>query len=250
RTPLFCLFGVHLYQDLAFALGGDRPVIGMHVPFRYVPGRDSRPTLADIATRYVDLIRRHQPHGPYHLLGLCFGGIVAYEVARQLETAGECVDSVAVIDAILPTAIRVDAGRRLRSYVDSAQRVLREPQDLERWVRKRGEALAARVPLLGRLKAAAGLVNGTKAIDLPIDGPEVEAEVRRFAVAASRVSARLLVVRAMAERTPDWMAVDPAHGWGERADVVRVHDIPADHLGVLREPHVQSLARVLVDVCC
>ncbi len=248
RAPLFCLFGVHLYQDLALALDDDRPVIGAHVPFRYVPGRDTRPSLTEIAARYVELIRSHQAHGPYDLLGLCFGGIVAYEVARQLEAAGERVANVAVIDAILPNAVRVDTARRLRAYVGSAQRALREPHDFERWLRKGGESLAARVPLLGRLRqAAAGLTNGVTPIDLPIDGPEVEAEVRRFAGASSRLSARLLIVRALGEQTPDWMAVDATHGWGRRAKEVRVHDIHADHLGVLRDPHVRSLARALVE---
>lgn len=248
RAPLFCLFGVHLYQDLALALAEDRPVIGAHVPFRYVPGRDTRPSLSDIAARYVELIRTHQAHGPYDLLGLCFGGIVAYEVARQLEAAGERVANVAVIDAVLPNAVRVDTARRLRAYVGSAQRALREPQDFERWLRKSGESLVARVPFIGKLRqAAAGLANGMEPIDLPIDGPEVEAEVRRFAGASSRLSARLLIVRALGEQTPDWMAVDAAHGWGRRAKEVRVHDIHADHLGVLRDPHVRSLARALVE---
>jgi thioesterase domain-containing protein/acyl carrier protein len=248
RAPLFCLFGVHLYQDLALALHEDRPVIAAHVPFRYVPGRDTRPSLGEIATRYVEIIRNHQAHGPYDLLGLCFGGIVAYEVARQLEAAGERVANVAVIDAILPNAVRVDTARRLRAYVGSAQKALREPHDLERWLRKGGEALAARVPLLGKLKqVAAAVTNGVKPIDLPIDGPEVEAEVRRFASAASRLAARLLIVRALGEQTPDWMAVDATHGWARRAKEVRVHDIQADHLGVLRDPHVRSLARALVE---
>jgi hypothetical protein len=133
----------------------------------------------------------------------------------------------------------------LRAYVGSAQRVLKEPQDLEKWLRKRGETLAARLPLFGKLKAVASRINGVAAIDLPIDGPEVEAEVRRFADASTRLDARLLVVRAVGEQTPDWMAIDETHGWGRRAAEVRVHDIHADHLGVLREPHVRSLARAL-----
>jgi len=245
RAPLFCVFGVQLYQELAFALDEDRPVIGMHVPMRYVPGRDPRPTLEQIAARYVALLREYQPQGPYRLLGLCFGGIVAYEVARQLEAAGQRVESVAVIDAILPTAIRVDAGRRLRSAVGSAQRAMRARQDFQRWIRRGSATVAARVPLLAKLKA--GLTNASTPIELPIDGPEVDAEIRRFAIASHRLAARLLIVRAIGEHTPDWMVVDAAHGWGQRAVQVDVHDIPADHLGVLKAPHVRSLARALLD---
>jgi len=245
QAPLFCLFGVTLYKDLALALGGNRPVIGAHVPIRYVPGKDNRPKLSDVGKRYVELIRRYQDHGPYHLLGLCFGGIVAYEVARQLEAAGETVVKVTVIDAVLPTAVRIDSGKRLRSYV---QRALQEPQQLKRWLRKTGESLAGRLRPLNQGKAPARLGIGLEPIDLPVDGPEVKAEVHRFAIGSSRLSTELLIVRATQTPTPDWLAVDKDQGWGERATKVVVHDIAADHLGVLREPHVRSLARAVTDV--
>lgn len=244
RAPLFCLFGVTLYQDLALALGRDRPVVGMHVPFRYVPGRDRRPSLQEIAQRYVALVRSRQPRGPYHLLGLCFGGIVAYEVARQLEAAGERVASVVVIDAILPNGVRVDTTRRLRSLATHARHAWRDPQRVGRWLRRQGASLAVRVPLLRRFEPAALVRNG-RPVDLPIDGPEVEAEIRRFAVASDRLAARLLVIRATGETTPDWIAVDAAQGWGQRARDVLVRDIPAGHLEVLQEPHVRDLARAV-----
>jgi amino acid adenylation domain-containing protein len=245
QTPLFCLFGVNLYQDLALALGGNRPVIGAHVPFRYVPGRDERPKLREIGQRYVDLIRRYEERGPYHLLGLCFGGIVAYEVGRLLEEAGEIVETVVIIDAVLPTAVRIDKGMRLRSY---AKRAWQEPQGLTRWLQKNGKNIASRIPLLGKLKPSSSAANGAQMIDLPVDGPEVEAEVQRFATGSSRLSTQLLIVRATEEPTPEWMMVDADQGWGARAKKVLVHDIAANHLGVLREPHVRSLARAVADV--
>ncbi len=74
RTPLFCLLGVSLYHELALALTEDRTVVGMHVPFRHVPGTDPRPTVAEMAAGYLALIRDRQAHGPYYLAGLCFGG--------------------------------------------------------------------------------------------------------------------------------------------------------------------------------
>jgi amino acid adenylation domain-containing protein len=246
RSPLFCLFGLNVYQELANALGGSRHVIGTHVPFRYAPGRDPRPALAEIGQRYVSLIRSHQPHGPYELLGLCFGGIVAYEVARQLEAAGEQVATVAVIDAVLPNAIHVDTAKRARAALGSMRRAWREPGELGRWLRRGGDALAVHIPGLAPLLA--GHPDESTPIDLPIDGPEVELEMRRFADARTRLDARLLLVRATAERQPAWMTLSPDYGWGGRAARLDVHDIAADHLGVLRAPHVASLARALYEV--
>jgi amino acid adenylation domain-containing protein len=242
EAPLFCLFGVQLYQDLALSLDGNRRVVGAHVPFRYVPGRDRRPKLEEIAQRYLEVIRRYQDRGPYALLGLCFGGIVAYEVGRLLESAGEKVETVVVIDAILPSAIRVDATKRVRNYL---QRALEDPGKIKHWLQKGRDNLMSRVPLLGSVKPHAHPTNGGDPIDLPVDGPEVEAEVQRFATASTRLSARLLVVRATQEPMPEWIVVDADQGWAERANKVTIHDVPANHLGVLREPHVRSLARAV-----
>lgn len=245
RTPLFCLFGLNVYQELAHALGGSRHVIGAHVPFRYVPGRDPLPAITEIGRRYVSLVRSHQPHGPYDLLGLCFGGIVAYEVARQLEAAGERVSTVTVIDAVLPSAIRIDRGKRVRSAVDAMRRAWHQPGGLERMLRRHGSALADRVPMLAQLRQVGQ--RSALPIDLPIDGPEVEQEIRRFAAAQRKLDARLVLVRATAEVPPQWMHIDADYGWAGRAAQLDVIDIPADHLGVLQDPWVSALATALAE---
>jgi amino acid adenylation domain-containing protein len=45
----------------------------------------------EMAERHLDAIRSIQPHGPYVIGGECNGGLVAYEIARRLEAAGEQV---------------------------------------------------------------------------------------------------------------------------------------------------------------
>lgn len=239
RLPLLCILGVTIYLDLALALEEDRPVIGMHVPCRYVPGRDRQPSIPEVAERYVKLIRRHQARGPYHLLGLCFGGIVAYEVARQLKAAGEEVAFVAILDAVLPHAVRINRLQRLHTNL---RRAWHEPQQVGHWLRKNSEQFSSRLPLLRRLSSSRWRGDVQKAIDLPVEGPEVDAEISRFFSTPTRLASRLLVVRATGEPTPSWMQVQPDQGWGELADQVIVHDIPAHHLQILREPHVRSLA--------
>ena len=52
-----------------------------------------------MAADYVEEVRRVQPEGPYQLVGLCFAGVLAFEIARRLEELGEEAALVAVIDA-------------------------------------------------------------------------------------------------------------------------------------------------------
>ena len=250
-SPLWCVFGITIYQALARALDGDHPVIGVHVPNRYVPGRDPQPTIDEVARRYVKLIRSQQPHGPYHLLGLCFGGIVAYEIAHQLEDAGESIARVTIIDARLPRGGQVDHLARARAYLRSAvEEPGLLPARIVKQVRQRtagGTYLSGlRAAVLGRVLGGVGADDtALQPMDLPVDGPEVDAAVERFAARPKRLSGPLLIIRATREPTPDWLRPPGDQGWGGFSKEVVVHDIPAFHLEVLEEPHVQSLAREL-----
>ena len=51
-----------------------------------------------MAESYVAAIRDAQPHGPYFLGGMCFGGLVAMEIARRLLAEGETIGLLAFLD--------------------------------------------------------------------------------------------------------------------------------------------------------
>jgi amino acid adenylation domain-containing protein len=241
RPALFCLLGISVYRDLALALRGDRTVIGMHVPRRYVPGREPPPTLPDVAAAYVDQIRRRQPHGPYLLAGLCFGGVVAYEVARQLEAAGEEVSLVAVLDAVLPRGIRLDQRRRLSAYLGLA---VRNPKRLAVAMREKAARLFARLPTFHELPSSS-IPETAEAVDLPVDGPEAD---KLFAVGprpSSRAS-RLLIVRATNEPTPAWVTVARDNGWTGLTKRLFVRDVAATHLELLTPPNAAVVAAAIV----
>lgn len=104
-TPFFCVHGaagnVLVFRELAMRLGTDRPfhalqspsLDGTRFPFRRIE---------DMAASYVDELRAVQREGPWLLGGYSFGGIVAYEMARQLEAAGGEVGLVTLLDTVGP----------------------------------------------------------------------------------------------------------------------------------------------------
>ncbi|MGW0026967.1 non-ribosomal peptide synthase/polyketide synthase [Rhodococcus sp. NPDC003383] len=89
------------YAPLAQRLDGHRPVYGLQLPTLSGEGRTD--TIRALAHRYVQEIRRVQPHGPYHLLGWSLGGVIAHAVAVELRRAGEVVDTLALLDSHLAT---------------------------------------------------------------------------------------------------------------------------------------------------
>lgn len=108
KPALFCVPG-HDGIPLAFCnfaphLGSEQPLFAFP-PRLLAPGETSYP-LEDLAARYIELMKRHQPVGPYHVAGYCFGGFVAFETARQLAARGEQVALLALIDTPSPKAGR------------------------------------------------------------------------------------------------------------------------------------------------
>ncbi|RFU87377.1 non-ribosomal peptide synthetase [Streptomyces triticagri] len=103
-APLFCLhggvgFGLP-YAGLARWLDESRPVFALQsegiapdTPWQRPP--DVRTLAAD----YLERVRAIQPSGPYHFLGWSFGGLVAHEMAVQLQAQGERTAFLGVLDS-------------------------------------------------------------------------------------------------------------------------------------------------------
>jgi thioesterase domain-containing protein len=56
------------------------------------------PSMEALAADHVALIVSHQTNGPVLLAGHCFGGLLAFEVARQLQRAGQPVEAILMLD--------------------------------------------------------------------------------------------------------------------------------------------------------
>ena len=109
-----------------------------------LPGdRHSQNTIESMATEHVRQVRSVQPKGPFRLGGNCNGGLIAFEMARQLQAEGEHVDMVVMVRTSakvlhnrsfygivynLTKAVRLDPDRRLgllrrlRWYLEELER--------------------------------------------------------------------------------------------------------------------------------
>lgn len=99
--PVFCFHPVggapFGYLGLADALSGKRPVYGVQAT-GLDAGEAVAETLDAMIESYMAAIRSVQPSGPYALIGHSFGGLVAFEITRRLEAAGETVERLVMID--------------------------------------------------------------------------------------------------------------------------------------------------------
>ena len=209
RPPLVWFDVGPQLRGLAATLAPDQPFIGLNLE----PEEErelvtvARLQPAQVAERMVAALRTVQPRGPYYLGGWCRWGVMAYAAACQLIEEGEDV-------ALL---VMLDANNKHSPY-----------QAL-----KRAKRLAYhRVGL----RTAPGAVRA----DAADFGEKVLRAANRYR--PSSYSGEVLLLRAEdAER--DW---DGASGW---RDVVKgrleVVDVPGDHVGMLKPPHVERLGQAL-----
>lgn len=120
HSPLFCFHpvggNVLHYQALVSSVPEDWPIYGLQAW-----GLDglSRPSmdLAEMASRYLHEIIARQPTGAYWLAGGSFGGLLAMEVARQLNEQGRQVALVLMFDTLGPRQLEsADSRLELRRY--------------------------------------------------------------------------------------------------------------------------------------
>lgn len=108
-TPFFCVHPVAgdvlCYVDLSREIGTVQPFYGLQAP---APDSALAPldSIEKMAALYKQEIQRVQPHGPYLIGGWSMGGIVAFEMARQLRQASEEIALLVLMDASLPEPYR------------------------------------------------------------------------------------------------------------------------------------------------
>uniref|UniRef100_A0AAU8H6V0 G8446 n=1 Tax=Sporormiella sp. TaxID=2012087 RepID=A0AAU8H6V0_9PLEO len=82
----------------------DMAVFGLNCPFMKTPEKWTC-GVEGVALIYMQEMKRRQPKGPYIIGGWSAGGVMAYEVCRQLVNNGEEVESLVLIDAPCPVAL-------------------------------------------------------------------------------------------------------------------------------------------------
>ena len=101
RPPLFFISGSTFKQIISRYLGDDQPFFGFE-DFGVDGERATYITVEDLASFYIKELRAFKPNGPYMLAGFCFGGLVAFEMARELINQGEQVLLLVLIDSVNP----------------------------------------------------------------------------------------------------------------------------------------------------
>ncbi len=251
RAPLFFVHPVGgdvlCYAPLGRRLGADQPFYALRAR-GLTPGEPPHDTVEAMARDYLDALRAAQPHGPYRLGGWSMGGVVAFEMARRLEAAGERVETLALVDSMAPAL----AGRTLPDDEGVLARTFAADLGLpldHALPAGAGAAMDAREHVRSVLEAAreAGLVPPDLGFDQVWHLYGVfRANLRAmYDYRPGPFGGKVTLLRA-SEHDP---AEAETLGWESvAAGGVEVRAVPGSHFTLVRDPHAAELARVVSEV--
>ncbi|MCZ0963316.1 amino acid adenylation domain-containing protein [Paracoccus benzoatiresistens] len=239
------LLGIHVlgtngdfYRPLADALQPRHPVWGITVGLL----TPETPTDIDgLAELYFRQVQEFRPYGPLALAGVSLGAFVAFELAARLHRAGRDVAMVAIFDADGPAPSRRSTA--LDRLGRATSLMWHNPgAALCRYsARAKGElTLALRVIWL-RLGRLLGRKSDQHNLDDFVAANIVSVAAYKPAVYPGRV----VVFAAQDDLANTERVRKTALGWASVAPDRRFVCISGDHLGILREPGVRDIARVI-----
>jgi thioesterase domain-containing protein/acyl carrier protein len=253
-----------LYRNLALlmpdevAVYGVEPLTAEHVPMVHT-------TIEEMAGHYLGEIRKRQPKGPYFLGGLCAGGLIAFEVARQLEAQGEDIRCLALFEASPPQAKKRStlAIRRWQRFVSlfhdvslsTAVATLHQGAGkLQNYLRYELHHRFNRARIRFLCQLLRHTFPGAKNWPASLPAPTVR-QVFAFAeeqyVPAKLSRTQVILYRAREKDGEDLplrdLLVDPLFGWQELLALpVQAVDVPGGHSTLLQEGNVVLVASHLV----
>jgi amino acid adenylation domain-containing protein len=211
----------------SFALSSMLPQSILEVAKGYRTTRSIR--LEDMAAPLVELIEAERRSDPCVLVGYCWGGNLAFEVAHQLERDGVEVDLIVLVDS-WQTTPNFWQRLKLRSRADVAPAVewrLRYLWETAKRLGGRGQRYSE--PIEAR-------------------GPSV---IKTFQTVRDYyqfrpLNAHGLLIRARDDRYSQISVAEGTHGWGKFfKGGLEVVDVPGDHVSMLSDSNISNISDVI-----
>ena len=256
RAPFFFFHGDtesggFYCRRLARALGPDVTMYAVHP--HGLDGAALPDTVEEMAAERLRSIAEIQPAGPYHIGGFCGGGIIAYEMARQLRARGEQVAPLLLIDARPPNmAYRPDwaLARLAATLMRLSPRLQRALFLRLKGYRKHSQASGRKGPLVwvSLLRRKLGRQLGSvraRAMGYRVGDPRslyAEHRDRMSTHMPGSYSGSLVLFRSSYREGRPWF--DSAASWEMLGAIEEVHRIPGDHRTCVTT-HVADLAPLM-----
>jgi acyl transferase domain-containing protein/thioesterase domain-containing protein/acyl carrier protein len=257
NTPLFLIHDVGgsvlRYEHLARHFPNDQSMFA--IESRGLSGLPVDYNVEAMARHYIEQIRERQPHGPYFVVGHSFGGLVTYEIARQLTAQNETMGLVGLLDTYQRNLAEGDAQQQETpkpvGRLSVSQRIMKDVrtlvwgQDRIGYLQERSTFLQAW--LMKTVYRAAYKICGRFGWEMPTFLRDVK---EANWIAADNYTPGSYEGKVVLFRCENRIPTDPPDSsriWQRlvKGEVVVV-GVPGDHNSMLREPNVPILAEQIL----
>ncbi|NML64817.1 amino acid adenylation domain-containing protein [Hymenobacter sp. RP-2-7] len=252
RPPLYIVHGaglnVLLFNTLPRHMAADQPVYGLQA--KGLDGVEAPlTTIEEMAQHYVEAIVAHNPTGPYALAGYSYGGIIAYEMSRQLLAAGRQISFLGMLDTYAyqtaqnqPRLVRAWHHHvfQVKNLLFKASLLLRRPSLVLRYYNP---------TLLRKLLAQVRYSKTQRQAHYEeLNGhSHALGEAYEAAQQAYQLTSQPLHLHVFRSTERVYYVEDATYlGWREFAQLgVTMHAIPGNHFSLFDAPHAQACAQAL-----
>ena len=238
---------VLLFNTLAMNMADDQPVFGLQA--KGLDGvEDPLETIEEIAAHYIGAIMKQNPNGPYALAGYSFGGIIAFEMAKQFEDMGKEVKVLAMFDTYAYRSPHYDPAltkllKRARFFKDKMVYALSSSNGIKETFSDKQVSLKRRLKRAwwrlkyGKEQKQEGFFGYSNKIDEMNNLAE-----RRYQLRPQNVAVEVF----RAENRTFYMDDFEYLGWKPYAlKGVHIHAIPGEHNTIFKAPNDKIFAQVL-----
>jgi amino acid adenylation domain-containing protein len=254
KVPLFIVHGAGLnvlnFVNLSKHFDENQPIYGIQgtKPKGFDGWYES---IEAMAAHYIDAIIKVNPKGPYALAGFSFGGIVAFEMTRQLKEQGKKVSLTALLDSYVDSSYYYGTYRRkkLVRYFDNTHRRLDFLKEMFlSWKAFKMRIKGKRDYILKRHFGKNDTMTEQEALALE-QFIEADGMVRKI-VDRYHLKPQNFEVDLFRSKDDDNYKLDPTHlGWKKAAlKGVTIHNISGNHLNIVAPPNDKILAQLLQDI--
>ncbi|WP_159783482.1 amino acid adenylation domain-containing protein [Sodalinema gerasimenkoae] len=246
------IFGIHVlgrgmkyYRPLVKQLGPHQPIYGLSFNPKDEKA-DEANDVKELSRLYIRDLQTLQPQGPYYLLGVSFGGRVAFEMAQQLQAQGQEVALLGLIDTTARTGVKhLPATSRVSGHWQKLQ------EEGVHYITRKLKARLGRIRY--RNKARLAKIYQRFGQPMPETLQTVASREKNIQLKKQHFPqpyhGKVTLFRAKDRKAEVGTEIDPDYGWRDLAvGGLDIYDIPGDHLLMLQEPNVQVLAAKIKEI--
>jgi amino acid adenylation domain-containing protein len=252
KTPLYVVHGadhnVMIFKLLSNNLDVDQPLYGLQA--KGLNGIDEpHETVEEMAAHYISEIIKSNPKGPYAIAGYSFGGIIAFEMARQLKAANRRIKILVLLDSYVYPSYYHD--KPLSKKIASAKYIL----GMILFMIKK--MFSSKENFKNRLQLMKKSINNTylrlkygkeKQHELLKSWPFKLDKMHRAAINSYHITPFDLEVDLLkvAEDDVFYSHDNNLLGWDSIAlGGVNKHIIPGNHINMLSQPNIKELGKII-----